>query len=103
MTERRRCSSAPVPTLQRLTRRERRDDDLAALVPAAARGDQRAWQMLVARYAATVRHVARRHGLRAVEQEDVAQQTWMRLVEHIDRVREPLALGGWLATTARHE
>ena len=28
---------------------------------------------------------------------------WLRLVEHLDGVREPRALPGWLATTARHE
>jgi RNA polymerase sigma factor (sigma-70 family) len=31
------------------------------------------------------------------------QTTWLRLVEHLDRIREPERLGGWLATTARNE
>jgi len=33
----------------------------------------------------------------------VFQTTWLRLVEHLDRMREPRAVGGWLATTVRHE
>ncbi len=28
---------------------------------------------------------------------------WLRLVEHLDEIREPLALPGWIATTARRE
>jgi DNA-directed RNA polymerase specialized sigma24 family protein len=33
----------------------------------------------------------------------VAQTTWLRLVENLDRIREPDRLGAWLATTARRE
>ena len=34
---------------------------------------------------------------------DVVQATWLRLLEHIDRIEHPERIGGWLATTARHE
>ena len=34
---------------------------------------------------------------------DVLQTTWLKLVEHLDSVREPERLGSWLATTARRE
>jgi len=34
---------------------------------------------------------------------DVVQATWLRLLEHIDRIEYPDRLGSWLATTARHE
>lgn len=80
-----------------------RGDDVTALVPAAARGEQRAWRLLVRRFSATIRAEARRHRLNEADQEDVAQRTWLRLLEHIESVREPAALGGWLATTARRE
>jgi RNA polymerase sigma factor (sigma-70 family) len=80
-----------------------REHDVVELVAAAARGDQRAWTVLVGRYGATIRSVARRHRLAPADQDEVAQRTWLRLVEHIATVREPAALGGWLATTARHE
>jgi RNA polymerase sigma factor (sigma-70 family) len=33
----------------------------------------------------------------------VAQTTWLRLVENLDRIQDPERLGGWLATTARRE
>lgn len=34
---------------------------------------------------------------------DVAQTVWMRLVEHLPRLRDPERVGAWLATTARNE
>jgi RNA polymerase sigma factor (sigma-70 family) len=80
-----------------------RGDDLHALLSGAARGESRAWEALVARYGATIRAVARRHRLTAADQDEVAQRTWLRLVQHVASVKEPAALGGWLATTARRE
>ena len=100
------CASAREQRERSGSRRpHHRGDDLAALVSAAVRGEtrQRAWRLLVGRFSATIRAVARRHRLSAADQEEVAQRTWVRLVEHIESVREPAALGGWLATTARHE
>ena len=34
---------------------------------------------------------------------DVAQTTWLRLLEHIDRIEYPDRVGSWLAATARNE
>ena len=34
---------------------------------------------------------------------DVTQTTWLRLVENLDRIKDPERLGAWLATTARRE
>src|SRR5690606_9897856 len=34
---------------------------------------------------------------------DVVQTVWLRLAEHLDRIREPDHLAAWLATTCRHE
>jgi RNA polymerase sigma factor (sigma-70 family) len=31
------------------------------------------------------------------------QTTWLRLVENLDRIKDPERLGAWLATTVRHE
>jgi RNA polymerase sigma factor (sigma-70 family) len=33
----------------------------------------------------------------------VSQTVWLRLVEHLDRIREPERVGSWLASTARNE
>ncbi len=77
--------------------------DLAALVEAARRNESCAWSGLVQRFTPLVRSVTRRYRLSEHDAEDVAQVVWLRLVEHIQRLREPLALPGWIATTARHE
>ncbi len=77
--------------------------ELAALVQAARRGDSGAWHRLVQRFTPLVRTIANRHRLDQHDAEDVAQVVWLRLVEHIERLREPRALPGWIATTARNE
>ena len=76
---------------------------VADLVLAAADGDQGAWNQLVDRFAGLVWHVARGHRLSDADAGDVAQTVWLRLVESLPRLREPAAVGGWLATTTRHE
>jgi RNA polymerase sigma factor (sigma-70 family) len=77
--------------------------DVGALVRAAAGGDQQAWSVLVDRYAKLVWAIARNHRLCADDASEVSQTTWLRLSEHIDRLQDPSKVGGWLATTARHE
>jgi len=75
----------------------------AALLRAAAAGDQQAWESIVDRYANLVWSVARSFQLGQSDAADVSQATWLRLVEHIADVREADKLGSWLATTARRE
>lgn len=75
----------------------------AALVAAAAGGDEAAWTELVERYTGLVWSVARGHRLGPADAADVTQTVWLRLVEHLDRLHDPEHVGGWLATTARHE
>src|SRR4051794_32186028 len=77
--------------------------DLPAAVESARAGDEGAWQRLVPGFDATLRAVARRPRLPYAHQDEVAQQTWLALVEHIEAINEPAALSGWLATTARRE
>jgi RNA polymerase sigma factor (sigma-70 family) len=43
------------------------------------------------------------HRLAPADVEDVTQTTWLRLLEHADKIREPAAVGAWLETTARRE
>src|SRR5436305_889496 len=76
---------------------------LAALVRSAGGGDTAAWNAIVERFSSLVWATARAHRLSRDDASDVAQTTWLRLVEHLDRIREPDRLGAWLATTARHE
>ena len=76
---------------------------LGELVRAAAAGDQRAWEALVGRFGGLVWSVARAHGLSRADAADVSQTAWLRLVEHLHRLRDPERVGTWLASTARHE
>src|SRR6266545_7019707 len=78
-------------------------EDVGALVKSAANGDDQAWAALVERFGRLVWSVARGHGLGAADAEEVFQTTWLRLTEHVGRLKEPERVGGWLATTARHE
>ena len=73
------------------------------LVARAIRGDRRAWESLVDLYTGLIWAVTRQFRLSDADASDVAQTTWLRLLEHIDRLREPSRVGPWLATTARRE
>lgn len=86
------------PTLQNPA-----DGQVIALVRAAAAGDRVAWDAIVRRYVALLWAVALRHGLNESDAGDVVQTTWLRLLEHIDDIRQPARLGSWLATTAQRE
>jgi RNA polymerase sigma factor (sigma-70 family) len=77
--------------------------DLVGLVRRAAGGDQAAWNAIVDRFAGTVWAIARAHRLDEATAADVSQTTWLRLVEHLDRIQQPERIGAWLATTARRE
>jgi RNA polymerase sigma factor (sigma-70 family) len=77
--------------------------EVAEQVRRAAAGDQRAWGALIDRFGNMVWAVARGHGLNASDAADVSQTTWLRLVEHLDRIQQPERIGAWLATTARRE
>jgi len=81
----------------------RYDRPVTDLVTRAARGDQRAWDDLVERYAPLVWSVCRRYQLSSADAEDVHQTVWLQLVSRLDKIRDPAALPGWLATTTRRE
>jgi RNA polymerase sigma factor (sigma-70 family) len=73
------------------------------LVTAAGNGDQVAWDALVDRYGRLVWSVVRGFRLDQASAADVSQTVWLRLVENLDRIRDPERLASWLATTARNE
>jgi RNA polymerase sigma factor (sigma-70 family) len=76
---------------------------LSELIGAAGAGDRAAWEAIVDRFAALVWATARAHRLSPADAADVVQTTWLRLVENLDRIKDPERLGAWLATTARRE
>jgi DNA-directed RNA polymerase specialized sigma24 family protein len=78
-------------------------DAHAALVLAAAAGNQIAWSALVQRFAGLVWAIARAYGLPAAQAASVAQATWLRLAQDLNRIPDPAHVGSWLAATARQE
>src|ERR1700749_1900225 len=72
-------------------------DRVAQLVHAAANADQRAWNALVAEFSGLIWAVARAHRLAEPEAADVVQATWLRLLEHLERLHDPARVGAWLA------
>lgn len=77
--------------------------DAAWLVRRAAEGDRWAWERLVDQYARLIWAMTRDFKLVESDAADVFQVTWLRLLEHIDRLEHPARVGSWLAATARHE
>lgn len=88
-----------MPETEAPDRREQLDD----LVAGARRDERWAWDALVERYRPLVRAVAAGYRLNGRDVEDVDQTVWLRLVENLDRIREPRALPKWLMTTAGNE
>ena len=80
-----------------------RDDPVVIdLVIRAKSGDKQAWEMLVERYAPLIWSICCRYRLGA-DADDIGQSVWLRLVGQLDKIRDPAALPGWLATTTRRE
>lgn len=77
--------------------------DVAQLVRRAAEGDRGAWERLVDKYARLIWAITRDFKLAESDAADVAQATWLRLLEHIHRIEYPERVGSWLAATARNE
>jgi RNA polymerase sigma factor (sigma-70 family) len=79
------------------------DPGTADLVARARGGDKRSWDALVERYAPLIWSICRKYRLGRADADDVAQTVWLHLVDHLDQIREPAALAGWLATTTRRQ
>ncbi|WP_246148631.1 RNA polymerase sigma factor [Nonomuraea turkmeniaca] len=77
--------------------------DTAELVHAAAGGDRSAWDELESRFGPLMWAVARACGLGPADAADVVQGAWLRLLQHLESIKDPAAVGGWLATTVRRE
>jgi len=73
------------------------------LVTRARTGDKHAWEQIVERYAPLIWSICRQYRLDDADSEDVGQMVWLNLVNHLDSLRDPAALPGWLATTAQRE
>jgi RNA polymerase sigma factor (sigma-70 family) len=77
--------------------------DVASLVRHAAEGDRYAWERLVDQFARLIWSITVEFKLTESDASDVAQTTWLRLLQNIDRIEHPDRVGSWLAATARNE
>ena len=73
------------------------------LVTRARHGDKQAWDAIVERYAPLIWSICRQYRLDDADAQDVGQMVWLHLVDHLDDLRDPAALPGWLATTTRRQ
>lgn len=76
---------------------------ISDLVSEAANGNGRAWAELHRRYHRMINGVARSAGCASADLCDVQQAVWARLFRHIHRLRQPEAIGGWLAVVTKRE
>ena len=79
------------------------DLDVAGLVRDAAAGDREAWERLVGQYERLIWAITREFRLVESDAADVAQVTWLRLLQHVHQMKSPDRVGSWLAATARNE
>ena len=95
-----RCATATVTTGTDYDHEAATSGDL---VRRAAAGDDAAWRALVERFSGLVWSITRTQNLSRSDAADVSQTVWLRLVDNLDRLREPERVGAWLAATTRHE
>src|ERR1700744_4973069 len=77
--------------------------DVVDLVQRAAAGESWAWERLVDQYSRLIWAITRDFKLVESDAADVAQVTWLRLLENIHKIENPDRVGSWRATTARNE
>lgn len=74
-----------------------------ALIERCLKGEQAAWRTLIDLHAGLVYAIARRHGLRHDQCDDVAQSVFSALSRALKSINDPEAIAGWLATSTRRE
>jgi len=74
---------------------------IAEQLTAAASGRTGALDELIRLCAPFVECNARKYAWSNTDPDDIVQEVWIQLIEHIDRIREPEALLGWLQVVTR--
>jgi RNA polymerase sigma factor (sigma-70 family) len=82
---------------------EVRRREVAGLLERAQAGDRHALDEIVGRLMPLVWNVVRAQGLDHETASDVVQTVWLTLLQGLNQIREPAALGAWLVTVARRE
>lgn len=78
-------------------------EDVEGQVLGARDGDASAWKKLVDGHSGLVWSIIRGFRFDEETSKDVFQTVWLKLAEHLDRIREPAKLAGWLGQTTRNE
>src|SRR5215217_5589573 len=73
----------------------------AELVRDCRKGDQGAWDILVARYQRLIYAIPRRAGLSDEQAADVFQEVFLTLFEKLDEIEQPEKIRSWIVTTAK--
>jgi len=73
----------------------------AEVVRACRAGDDAAWRQLVERFSRYVLAIARAHRLSESDAEDVFQDTFARIYEHLGRLRSDDAVRPWIGQLTR--
>jgi RNA polymerase sigma factor (sigma-70 family) len=73
------------------------------LILACRQDDGDAWDALVNRYQRLIYTIPLRAGLDEDQAAEVFQRTFAKLLENLDRIRQPERIHAWLVTTARRE
>lgn len=84
-----------------LVGRRYRNSTVTYLVQRCLHGDEEAWIEMVERYARLVHAIPARNGLPPTEVDDVGQEVFLALAQHLDEIEDPERLPAWLVTTAR--
>jgi RNA polymerase sigma factor (sigma-70 family) len=71
------------------------------LVAACRANDADAWAALLTRFSRLVYSIPRRAGLSSEAANDVFQDVFARLLEHIDDIEQPERVKAWIVTTTR--
>lgn len=77
--------------------------DVDDVIGKARKGDSTAWGGLVAQHVGGVHAICRAFGLDSAAAGEVNQAVWLRLAEHLPRIRTPGAVGPWIAAITRSE
>jgi RNA polymerase sigma factor (sigma-70 family) len=73
------------------------------LVAACLKGNQQAWNELVARYQRLVYSIPRRHGLSSSDADDVFQNVFTIVLKRLDSLQNRQSLAAWLITITARE
>lgn len=95
--------AVPVGSTRSEEARAARAERARELFDGVRRGDEAAWAELVRTYRRLLWSITRECRLSHQDAEDAIQATWARLVENLDKIREPEYVHQWLAVSTRRE